>query len=77
MMNAMNTTDIGKALGTDYFLVRSELTEQETDFGGCLEIARSLRERIDWDDVRERTAGAPFAAAFFTLVEELGVLQRR
>jgi Nucleotidyl transferase of unknown function (DUF2204) len=51
------------------------LTEQEPDFGGCLEIARSLREQIDWDDVRDRTAGAPFAAAFFTLVEELGVVE--
>jgi len=51
------------------------LTEQEPDFGGCLEIARSLREQIDWDDVRERTSGAPFAAAFFTLVEELGVVK--
>ena len=51
------------------------LTEQEPDFGGCLEIARSLREQIDWDDVRERTDGAPFAADFFTLVEELGVVE--
>jgi predicted nucleotidyltransferase len=50
------------------------LNEQEPDFGGCLEIARSLREQIDWDAVRERTADAPFAAAFFTLVEELGVV---
>jgi glutaryl-CoA dehydrogenase len=25
-------TDVGKALGTDYFLLRSELTEQETDY---------------------------------------------
>ena len=50
------------------------LNEQEPDFGGCLEIARSLREQIDWDWVRERTADAPFAAAFFTLVEELGVV---
>jgi hypothetical protein len=50
------------------------LTEQEPDFGGCLEIARSLREQIDWQEVRRRTADAPFAAAFFTLVEELGVL---
>src|SRR5919201_2985285 len=50
------------------------LNEQEPDFGGCLEIARSLREQIDWDRVRERTADAPFAAAFFTLVEELGVV---
>ena len=51
------------------------LTEQEPDFGGCLEIARSLREQIDWEWVRERTAESPFATAFFTLVEELGVLQ--
>src|SRR5919199_2533138 len=50
------------------------LSEQDPDFGGCLEIARSLREQIDWDQVRERTADAPFAAAFFTLVEELGVV---
>src|ERR687883_1584310 len=49
------------------------LTEQEPEFGGALEIARSLREQIDWEEVRERTAGSPFAAAFFTLVEELGV----
>src|SRR5919205_1354203 len=53
------------------------LTEQEPDFGGCLEIARSLREQIDWQEVRRRTADAPFAAAFFTLVEELGVLEAR
>jgi len=51
------------------------LTEQEPDFGGCLEIARSLREQIDWELVRERTSESPFATAFFTLVEELGVLQ--
>jgi hypothetical protein len=50
------------------------LNEQDPDFGGCLEIARSLREQIDWESVRERTADAPFAAAFFTLVEELGVV---
>src|ERR671925_145318 len=50
------------------------LTEQEPDFGGCLEIARSLREQIDWQEVRKRTADAPFATAFFALVEELGVV---
>src|SRR5919202_1651883 len=50
------------------------LNEQDPDFGGCLEMARSLREQIDWDWVRERTKDAPFAAAFFTLVEELGVV---
>jgi predicted nucleotidyltransferase len=52
------------------------LTEQEPDFGGVLEVARALREQIDWDDVRDRTEASPLAKAFFTLVEELGVVER-
>jgi predicted nucleotidyltransferase len=50
------------------------LNEQDPDMSGCLEIARSLREQIDWEDVRRRTEDSPFAAAFFTLIEELGVV---
>ncbi len=50
------------------------ITEQEPDLSSVLEIARSLREQIDWDFVRERTGGSPFARSFFTLVEELGVV---
>ena len=52
------------------------ISEQEPDFQGVLELARSLREQIDWDDVRARTQGSPFAKAFFTLVEELGIVER-
>jgi hypothetical protein len=51
------------------------LTEQEPDFTSVLELARSLREQIDWQWVRERTAESPFARAFFTLVEELGIVE--
>ncbi len=51
------------------------LTEQEPDYGAVLEIARTLREQIDWHEVRERTSQSPFAKAFFTLVEELGIVQ--
>jgi len=51
------------------------LTEQDPDLTSVLELARSLREQIDWDFVRARTAGSPFAHAFFTLVEELGIVQ--
>jgi hypothetical protein len=51
------------------------LTEQDPDFASVLEFARSLREQIDWDFVREQTADAPFARAFFTLTEELGVVE--
>jgi hypothetical protein len=52
----------------------STLNEQEPDLASVLEMARSLREQIDWDFVRARTASSPFARAFFTLVEELGVV---
>ena len=51
------------------------LNEQDPDLSSVLELARSLREQIDWDFVRSRTAGSPFARAFFTLVEELGVVE--
>ncbi len=50
------------------------LTEHTLDYESCLEIARSLREQIDWDDLRRRTGSSPDARAFFTLVEELGIL---
>ena len=50
------------------------MTEHEADFESCLEVARALREQIDWEYVRERTRESPFAKAFFTLVEELGIL---
>jgi hypothetical protein len=51
------------------------LTEQEPDFGAALEWARALREQIEWDDVRARTEASPFAKAFFTLVEGLGIVE--
>ena len=50
------------------------ISEQQLDYGSVLELARALREQVDWDAVRERTDGSPYAAAFFTLVERLGVV---
>jgi len=50
------------------------LSEHHLAFEPLLEYARSLREQIDWQVVRERTAHSPFARAFFSLLEELGVL---
>ena len=49
------------------------LTEQDPDFTSVLEIARALREQIDWDEVRARSNGRPFAKAFLTLVDELDI----
>ena len=53
------------------------LSEQAPNFQGVLEIARSLREQIDWDVVRGRVSSSPFGAAFLTLVEELDIAPRR
>ena len=52
------------------------MDEHALDYETPLQIARSLREQIDWDELRARTAGSPFAKAFFVLVEELGVAPR-
>jgi hypothetical protein len=53
------------------------LQEHEVDYDSVLEISRALREQVDWDDLRARTEHSPYAKAFFTLVEELGVMPAR
>ncbi|MDP9385121.1 MAG: nucleotidyltransferase family protein [Actinomycetota bacterium] len=50
------------------------MTEHSIRYERLLPIARALREQIDWDEVRRRTEGNPFAAAFFVLVEGLGIV---
>ncbi|MDX6515357.1 MAG: hypothetical protein QOH73_1023 [Gaiellaceae bacterium] len=52
------------------------LSEQYLRYESVVMIARALREQIDWDEVRTRTSSSPFAKAFFTLVEELGIVPR-
>jgi hypothetical protein len=53
------------------------LTEQEPDYRAILEVARALREQVDWNEVERRTKHSPFARAFFTLGEGLGIVERR
>jgi hypothetical protein len=52
------------------------LTEQEPDFQAVLQVARALREQIDWTEVEARSSESPFARAFFTLAEGLGIVER-
>ncbi len=52
------------------------ISEQRLDYSPLVEIARSLRERIDWAEVRQRTESSPYARAFFALLAELGILSR-
>jgi hypothetical protein len=50
------------------------LDEHALDYTSLLAMARALREQIDWAQLRERAGESPYAKAFFTLVEELGVV---
>jgi predicted nucleotidyltransferase len=50
------------------------LSEQEPDYSSVLELARSLREQVDWNDVRDRTSRSPFAKGYFTLLDELEIV---
>jgi hypothetical protein len=50
------------------------LTEHSLDYGRLIEMARALREQIDWQAVRRRTSESPFAEAYFVLLSRLGIV---
>ncbi len=50
------------------------LTEHHLEYAPVLEMARALREQVDWETVRVQTGQSPFARAFFALLRELGVI---
>jgi hypothetical protein len=50
------------------------ISEQDPDYSSVLELARSLREQVNWDEVRERTSESPFAKGYFTLLDELEIV---
>jgi hypothetical protein len=52
------------------------LEPHSLDYESSLTIARALREEIDWNEVRRLTGDSPYAKAFFTLLEELGIIER-
>jgi hypothetical protein len=49
------------------------LDEHSADYRDLILITRSLREQIDWAQLRERTAESPFARAFFALADGLEI----
>jgi hypothetical protein len=50
------------------------LGEHSLDLEGSLQLARALREQIDWSQVRSRTEQSPYARTFLYLVEQLGIV---
>ena len=69
MAQALRVASIDDVLATKVLA----LNEQEPNFRSVLEIARSLREQVDWEHVRSRVDESPFGAAFMTLVERLRI----
>jgi predicted nucleotidyltransferase len=65
-LNVMTVTDV---LATKLLTLK----EHEVDYEDVLEITRNCREQVEWDLLRERTERSPYAKAFFTLAEELGL----
>jgi predicted nucleotidyltransferase len=51
------------------------LSERHLPYSNLIEAARAVREQVDWESVRRRTEDAPFARAFFTMTEGLGVVE--
>ncbi|GGU39513.1 nucleotidyltransferase family protein [Streptomyces lavendofoliae] len=52
-------------------------SEHHCDFGAVLPIARTLREKIDWDLLRRENEGSPMPEAFLYLLERLNVIEPR
>jgi hypothetical protein len=50
------------------------LNDHYLDYASLLQMARAVREQIDWNEVRRRTDESPYARAFFSLLTELGVV---
>ena len=50
--------------------------EHYLDYESTLEMARMLREQIDWEELRRRCDDYAYAKPFFTLAEELGVVEK-
>jgi predicted nucleotidyltransferase len=50
--------------------------EHYLDYESTLEMARIVREQIDWDELRRRCEDYAYAKPFFTLAEELGLIEK-
>lgn len=71
MSVAMNVAAIDDVMATKLLA----LGEDSIDLKQLLQIARALREQISWAPLFERTRTSPYAMAFFTLVEQLGIIE--
>jgi hypothetical protein len=66
-MPVLAATDLLVSLSTAF-------SEHHCDFGAVLPVARSLREKVDWREVRRRCGAEPMPGAFLYLLERLKVI---
>jgi predicted nucleotidyltransferase len=50
------------------------LGDHNLDYAPLVQVGRSLRETIDWSELKRRTCESPYARAYFTLLEGLCVI---
>ena len=50
------------------------LEEHALDYEKLVQVARSLREQVDWSAVRARADRSPFVRAYFALLEDLKII---
>ncbi|HZF89065.1 hypothetical protein [Streptomyces sp.] len=67
LMPVLSATDLVASLV-------SAFTEHYCDFGAVLPVARALREKVDWEEVRRECGEDPMPAAFLFLLERLNVI---
>ena len=67
LMPVLSPTDLVHSLVAAF-------SEHHCDFGAVLPIARTLREKVDWDAVRRACGDDPMADAFFYFLERLEVV---
>ncbi|MES5820681.1 nucleotidyltransferase family protein [Streptomyces sp. RG80] len=67
-MPVLSPTDLMSSL-------MAAFSEHHCDFGAVLPIARALREKIDWDEVRGTCVGAAMPEAFLYFLERLDVIR--
>ncbi|MEU9522323.1 hypothetical protein [Streptomyces sp. NPDC048224] len=67
LMPVLSPTDLLRGL-------LAAFSEHHCDFGAVLPIARTLREKIDWETLRRECGEEPMPAAFFFILERLEIV---
>ncbi|MFF9604006.1 hypothetical protein ACF1GY_17255 [Streptomyces sp. NPDC014684] len=70
LMPVLSPTDLIRSL-------ISAFSEHYCDFGAVLPVARAVREKVDWDEVRDSCGDQAMPAAFLFLLERLNVIAPR